>query len=50
MEKNQNKKKTQEKKPHPSTQFIRNETAYRQATKCPCPFQWKSNIPTYPGV
>lgn len=43
-------KKTQEKKTHPSTQFIRIETAYRQATKCPCPFQWKSNKPTYPGV
>jgi hypothetical protein len=48
MEKKEKKQKA--KTPPCSTQFITNETAYRQATKCPCPFQWKSNIPTFPGV
>lgn len=37
-------------KSHPSTQFMHMETAYRQATKCPCPYQWKSNTPKYPFV
>jgi serine/threonine-protein kinase RIO1 len=50
----QNKKNTENQKKtkqlHSSSQFMTLETAYRQATKCPCPYQWKSNIPKYPGV
>lgn len=32
------------KKPeHTCCQFMTQEKAYRQAIKCPCPYQWKSN-------
>lgn len=43
-------KKLEEHRKNSSINFITNETAYRQATKCPCPYQWKSNTPKYPGV